>query len=188
MPAADLNIPGFYGKIPATGDFVCRRLPLDFVQPWDRWMAQYLAPLIGTEIWPDELALRFLSGSAGFGPAAGVILASADRVGRRFPLSLVALLTEAPVGMVSSGEAWFAGLEATGFGAQRGMLAAEDLHAALALLPAPSAAVGEVVEEMVIWTAHSDVFDIDPKTPQTVLERLLSAADVNVSRAMSEAP
>ncbi|TIS08300.1 MAG: DUF2094 domain-containing protein, partial [Mesorhizobium sp.] len=26
---------GFYGKMPATGDFVTRRLPGDFVRVWD---------------------------------------------------------------------------------------------------------------------------------------------------------
>ncbi|RUW25688.1 type VI secretion system-associated protein TagF, partial [Mesorhizobium sp. M4B.F.Ca.ET.013.02.1.1] len=45
-------LPGFYGKIPATGDFVSRRLTGDFVRVWDRWLAQHLVPLIGLESWP----------------------------------------------------------------------------------------------------------------------------------------
>jgi len=36
-------LPGFYGKMPATGDFVTRRLPGDFVRVWDRWLAQHIA-------------------------------------------------------------------------------------------------------------------------------------------------
>ncbi|RWF89350.1 MAG: DUF2094 domain-containing protein, partial [Mesorhizobium sp.] len=35
MSAADMILPGFYGKMPATGDFVSRRLPGDFVRIWD---------------------------------------------------------------------------------------------------------------------------------------------------------
>ncbi|TIU04376.1 MAG: type VI secretion system-associated protein TagF, partial [Mesorhizobium sp.] len=55
-------LPGFYGKMPATGDFVTRRLPGDFVRAWDRWLAQHIVPLIGSEAWPRSTALRFLAG------------------------------------------------------------------------------------------------------------------------------
>ena len=87
MPAADLTIPGFYGKLPTAGDFVTRRVAPDIVQPLDRWLARHLAPLIGTERWDQRTALRFLSGTAAFGSAVGIIVASRDRVGRRFPLT-----------------------------------------------------------------------------------------------------
>ena len=90
-------LPGFYGKMPATGDFVTRRLPGDFVRIWDRWLAQHIVPLIGSETWPRTTALRFLAGPASFGASAGIILQSADRVGRQFPLSVVAQLPEASV-------------------------------------------------------------------------------------------
>jgi type VI secretion system protein ImpM len=97
---ADLILPGFYGKLPSAGDFVTRRLPYDFVRAWDRWLAQHLAPLVGSGHWDDESALRFLSGPASFGPAAGIVAASHDRVGRRFPISIVAIL---PGGKVQLG-------------------------------------------------------------------------------------
>ncbi|WP_338114240.1 type VI secretion system-associated protein TagF, partial [Thiorhodococcus mannitoliphagus] len=48
MPGAAVNgkeqaTPGFYGKLPGLGDFVSRRLPVDFTQPWDLWLRESLA-------------------------------------------------------------------------------------------------------------------------------------------------
>ncbi|TIX40373.1 MAG: type VI secretion system-associated protein TagF, partial [Mesorhizobium sp.] len=103
-------LPGFYGKMPATGDFVTRRLPGDFVHVWDRWLAQHIVPLVGIETWPRTTALRFMTGPALFGAAAGIVLQSADRVGRQFPLSVVAQLAEAPLDLAHV-EAWFAWIE-----------------------------------------------------------------------------
>ncbi|MGX8009528.1 type VI secretion system-associated protein TagF [Mesorhizobium sp. ORM8.1] len=96
MSAADLIVPGLYGKMPATGDFVTRRLPGDFVRVWDRWLAQNIVPMFGLEAWPQSTALRFLAGPGFFGASAGIVLQSADRVGRQFPLSVVARLAEVP--------------------------------------------------------------------------------------------
>lgn len=175
MSAADLTT-GFYGKIPATGDFVGRRLPADFVRAWDRWVAQHFAGLIGGQCWPRSLALRFLAGPPYFEAAMGIIVQSADRVGRRFPLSIVALLPEASIGLVRA-EAWFAGIEEAGARAQLGELTPDELESALIRLPVPAAEVGEeIVEGMVMWTAHSDIFDVDPNAPQAVLKQLLAAS------------
>lgn len=167
---------GFYGKIPATGDFVSRRLPLDFVQRWDRWIAQHLSPLVGSQLWPASLALRFLAGPDSFGAAAGVVLQSSDRVGRRFPLSIVAPLPRASIELARA-EMWFSGLEEVGFAAQRGDLTADKLDAALAELAPPLPPdEGEVIDGMVLWTARSDIFDIDPDAPEAFLEQLLAAS------------
>ena len=174
MSAADLIAPGFYGKLPATGDFVSRRLPGDFVRPWDRWLAQHLAPLIGAPFWPRSFALRFLTGPACFRAATGIILQSTDKVGRRFPLSIVALLPEASIGLVRA-DAWFAGIEEAGMRARLGELTPDELEAALTHLPVPSAEAGEeIVDGMAMWTAHSDIFDIDPRAPQATLQQLFA--------------
>src|SRR5262249_41201902 len=112
----------------------------------------------------------------GFGPAAGVILTSADRAGRRFPLSIVALLPAASIGFISSADPWFVELEEVGFGAQLGKLTPDELERALTLFGSPAANVnGEIVEEMGVWTACSDIFDIDPNAPHPVLEQLFAA-------------
>ena len=35
--------PGLYGKLPARGDFVSRRLDSDFVEAWDAWLQRVIA-------------------------------------------------------------------------------------------------------------------------------------------------
>ena len=176
MSAADLILPGFYGKMPATGDFVTRRLTGEFVRLWDRWLAQHLVPLFGQDIWPPATALRFLAGPNSFGASAGIILQSADKVGRKFPLSVVALLPEAPVALTHA-EAWFAGIEEAATAAQRGELTPDELDAALGGLPVPSVEPSEeLIADMVIWTRHSDIFDIDPHSPQATLETILAGS------------
>ncbi|RWF51749.1 MAG: type VI secretion system-associated protein TagF [Mesorhizobium sp.] len=168
-------LPGFYGKMPATGDFVTRRLPGDFVRIWDRWLAQHIVPLIGSEIWPRTTALRFLAGPAAFGASAGIILQSADRVGRQFPLSVVAQLPDASV-QLARADAWFSRIEEAAIAAQQCELTPDELDAALAALQVPPVeAGGEVISEMVMWTAHSDIFDIDPQAPQATLEQIFAA-------------
>ncbi|RWB01726.1 MAG: type VI secretion system-associated protein TagF [Mesorhizobium sp.] len=168
-------LPGFYGKMPATGDFVTRRLPGDFVRIWDRWLAQHIVPLIGSETWPRTTALRFLAGPAAFGASAGIILQSADRVGRQFPLSVVAQLADAPVRLADA-DAWFAGIEEVALAAQRGELMPDELDAALAALPVPPVEPDEeVISDMVMWTARSDIFDVDPPSPQATLEQIFAA-------------
>ncbi|RAZ71675.1 type VI secretion system-associated protein TagF [Mesorhizobium atlanticum] len=91
MPTADLNI-GFFGKIPATGDFVSANLPRTFIDRWDRWMSMELRAR------PDEgeldpRAWRFVVEAGVFGPepCAGVWCMSEDRVGRRYPFAIVRL-------------------------------------------------------------------------------------------------
>lgn len=83
---------GFFGKIPATGDFVAANLPRTFIDRWDRWMSMELLAR------PDEGALdtriwRFIIQAGIFGdqPCAGVWRMSEDRVGRRYPFAIVRL-------------------------------------------------------------------------------------------------
>lgn len=169
-------LPGFYGKMPATGDFVSRRLPGEFVRNWDRWLAQHLVPLFGQESWPLDTALRFLAGPDSFGASVGIILQSADKVGRKFPLSVVAPLPEAPVELAYA-EAWFASIEAAAVAAQHGELTPDELDAALAGLPVPVLEPGEeLISGMVMWNAYSDIFDIDPQSPQATLEQIFAAS------------
>ncbi|MDX8533961.1 type VI secretion system-associated protein TagF [Mesorhizobium sp. VK25A] len=174
MSAADLILPGFYGKMPAAGDFVTRRLPGDFVRVWDRWLAQHIVPLFGVETWPAGTALRFLSGPGSFGASAGIVLQSADRVGRQFPLSVVARLSEAPLKLAYA-DAWFESIEAPALAAQRGELAPDELDTALGALPVPLVD-GDVIDDLVMWTAHTDIFDVDPQAPQPMLEQIFAAS------------
>lgn len=176
MSAADMST-GYFGKIPATGDFVSRRLPADFVRAWDRWVARHLAPALASDIWPDHVGLNFLSGQAAFGPMAGIILPSTDRVGRRFPLTVAAPLDLAAVGLAQSAGHWFAGIGLAARAAQRGEITADDLEAELAKLPFPIVETdGETVQGMVFWIDPLELLHVDPDAPRTALEHLLAAS------------
>lgn len=178
MPNADLILPGFYGKLPRAGDFVTRRLPHDFVQTWDRWLAKHLAPLINSEMWDVDTPLRFLSGPSALGLVTGVVVASGDRVGRRFPLSAVALLPEAAsVGLVKTRQAWFVEVERALKDAQQGRLMPDELDRTLSGMPLvldASSGDGERVDALIVWTETSDIYDVDPEAPDATLLTVLS--------------
>lgn len=90
------TIPGWFGKLPCLGDFASRRLPAAFVRPWDDWLQQallaarealgerYLAGYLEAPIWRFWLSPGLL-GERGW---AGLLMPSADRVGRYYPLAL----------------------------------------------------------------------------------------------------
>ena len=89
---------GFYGKLPCKGDFLHRRVPQEFVKVWDGWICELLIEsrlrlqdrwreaYLTSPVWRFVLA----QGVCGSGMYAGVMLPSVDRVGRYFPLALVA--------------------------------------------------------------------------------------------------
>lgn len=112
---------GFFGKVTSHGDFVLRRLPPPFVQPWDAWLQSalsssreqlrgaWLGSYLSSPIWRFALA----PGVCGASAWAGVLMPSIDRVGRHFPLTLGASLdsaTSLPDWMVRAG-AWYDRLE-----------------------------------------------------------------------------
>jgi type VI secretion system protein ImpM len=112
---------GFYGKLPAKGDFLGRRLPRSFVDPWDAWLQDAVGQsreAMG-EAWLDSYLTsplwRFLLGPDLCGPdtVAGVMMPSVDRVGRYFPLVLAVPVPECrtPVGLALGNEEWFAQAE-----------------------------------------------------------------------------
>lgn len=93
-----LPCSGFYGKLPSRGDFVVRRLPREFISPWDTWLQAGIASSREqlTDKWLDIYLTsplwRFAlsPGLCGLSSWAGVLMPSVDRVGRYFPLTLAA--------------------------------------------------------------------------------------------------
>jgi type VI secretion system protein ImpM len=93
---------GLFGKLPSHGDFLRRRASDAFVDAWDAWLRECLAEsrtALG-ERWLDiyltSPAWRFVCGAGACGPAPviGLMVPSVDRVGRFFPLTLVAELPD----------------------------------------------------------------------------------------------
>lgn len=94
---------GFYGKIPAHGDFIRFRADVSFVAKWDqflqeglgesrealnsKWDAAYQnAPIWRFVLDPDVCGKRAMT---------GILMPSQDRVGRRFPLTIFHTLPQA---------------------------------------------------------------------------------------------
>lgn len=89
---------GAFGKMPSLGDFFRLNTPPGFVRVWDSWLQGALmsAAEAGQERWDDQYMSapiwRFAlsPGLAGATKIIGVLMPSVDRVGRRFPLALMA--------------------------------------------------------------------------------------------------
>ena len=92
---------GAFGKMPSVGDFFRLNAPAGFVTAWDGWIqramlgaqaalgADWDAHYMSAPIWRFALS----PGLAGPQKVIGVLMPSVDRVGRRFPLTLMAPLS-----------------------------------------------------------------------------------------------
>jgi len=99
VPGTEI-IPGFYGKLPARGDFLSRRLDAEFIAGWDEWLQRavresrealgerWLECFLSAPVWRFVLPAGMHS-KPGW---VGLMVPSVDRVGRYFPLTLAAPL------------------------------------------------------------------------------------------------
>ncbi|UPG84788.1 type VI secretion system-associated protein TagF [Luteibacter aegosomatis] len=135
-------VAGWYGKLPAAGDFVQRRLPAAFVEPWDAACRESLianASRLG-DAWPEAFLamrpLRFVIAAGPCGEASwvGVVGPSRDRVGRVFPLTVAA-----PLSHGVTDEVWFAAAEVALHLAVAGA-SVHEVDDAVASLPVPRVA------------------------------------------------
>jgi type VI secretion system protein ImpM len=114
---------GWYGKIPAAGDFIARRVPAAFSEAWDRWLQRAIAgsrermaedwrdAFLSMPVWRFVLSPAMLNGNAW----AGVMVPSVDAVGRYFPLTVASALPSASldlVGTLLAARPWFQDIEA----------------------------------------------------------------------------
>ncbi len=113
--------PRLFGKLPLTGDFIYQ-LPAEFIQTWEPCLQEGLSYTQDyfTNNWCDVYqqapAWRFFlaSGVCGTKAWVGVILASQDSVGRKFPIMVVADLPSHTDYLLFAQEnitAWLAQLE-----------------------------------------------------------------------------
>jgi type VI secretion system protein ImpM len=92
------GVAGCFGKLRGNGDFVTRRLPRDFVDPWDAMLQAGLLASRATLgcAWLDAYLTAplwcFALGDGVIGESgwAGVLMPSIDRAGRHFPLTIAA--------------------------------------------------------------------------------------------------
>ncbi|MBK9361503.1 MAG: type VI secretion system-associated protein TagF [Rubrivivax sp.] len=104
----DGSAPGWHGKLPSLGDFASRRLPHEFIEAWDGWLAGGLAALretaadswldgyLASPIWRFLLLPGVLAGPCGQQGWTGVLMPSVDRAGRYFPFTVAWALPALP--------------------------------------------------------------------------------------------
>lgn len=127
-----MEAPGWFGKLPALGDFASRRLPTGFIDVWDAWLQSGIgacrqrAPEAWLEHYLNAPIWRFLllPGTCGQSMWAGALMPSVDKVGRHFPLTVAQELAAntAAFDHVLGAHDWFDKLEDA-------MLATLDLQA-----------------------------------------------------------
>lgn len=143
MPHEPARAAGFYGKIPARGDFVGLGLPPAVTRPWDAAISAGLAAARAhfddrwQEVWLSAPVWRFALPADACGPAPllGLWMPSVDRIERYFPLLLATTCPGAArERMAHDGGAWLDAAEDAGRAAL-----AEDLspEALAALIPPP---------------------------------------------------
>lgn len=95
LPEQGWDLPGWFGKLPGTGDFAQRRLSHRFVQVWDDWLQHNLFELRNQqEDWSEKYLqapvwhFRLGAGLINANEWIGVLMPSVDSVGRYFPLTL----------------------------------------------------------------------------------------------------
>ena len=149
---------GFYGKLPARGDFVRSGLPRDFTDPWDEWLQSVMTgsqTLMGDAWLPAFLEApvwRFAlpPGMCGALAVLGLMLPSVDRAGRYFPLTFAAL---SPRGIVvETAEAWLDTCEAAGRDALELDTSPQELAAALG---APDLALQTAASAEAAWWSEA---------------------------------
>ena len=114
--------PGYFGKIPARGDYLARGLPPSFLDPWEDWLhtvwhtGQQRFGDVWSPLIADGPAWRFVLDEDVCGPdaVAGLLVPSHDKLGRVFPLSLVAAIPgrSDPAALAVTASGWYGRAEA----------------------------------------------------------------------------
>ncbi len=158
MAAEAPHAVGFFGKIPARGDFVRASLPRSFIDPWDNWLSRVITEsrdLLGTKwlpAWMEAPIWHFTlpAGQCGTAPVVGLWMPSIDAAGRHFPLTL------ARVGpLLPNMEDWLAAAENIGLDALQYDLAPDDLVRQLNEIAQPDAPPAEEHALAAWWTDGS---------------------------------
>jgi len=117
-----MDTAGFFGKLPSHGDFVSRRLSREFLHVWDQWLQRcigeskatlgddWLNVYLTSPIWRFAMTSGVCDGES----HVGLLMPSVDRVGRYFPLSIVAAMpgSASPLSIANAAGEWFQQAEA----------------------------------------------------------------------------
>ena len=154
MTAPADRVAGWYGKIPALGDFASRRLSQRFVNAWDAWLQRGLAASRATlqEQWLEVYLngpiwnFALLPGVCDENAWIGTLMPSVDKVGRHFPLTIALEIEPHPEIMATliAEREWFAAIDLIALGCLDINCTPEHLEVRLAELPFPPYPVSEL--------------------------------------------
>ncbi|HEY0585104.1 MAG TPA: type VI secretion system-associated protein TagF [Pseudoduganella sp.] len=143
------RLPGWYGKIPALGDFASRRLPPAFISVWDAWLQRGMAASRSSlqERWLETYlngplwSFALFPGVCGDSAWAGILMPSVDKVGRHFPLTIAVELEAQPEIMepILSAQRWYSELAQVALDSLNAGFNLENLEERLAASPFPLA-------------------------------------------------
>jgi type VI secretion system protein ImpM len=167
------GVAGLYGKLPARGDFLSRRLDAEFIAGWDEWLQRamrdsrealgerWLECFLSAPVWRFVLPAGMYS-KPGW---VGLVAPSVDRVGRYFPLTLAAPLHHESIDLPASlarALPWLDSLEALALEALTPELDfdAFDQRLAAAVLPAEVPAAAGPSDDTVPLGAAAPTFQV----------------------------
>lgn len=149
--------PGYFGKLPRSGDFLLRRLPGEFATVWDRFCVRHLVAVMQKDgVWP-EAGLRFIlgAGQAGNQAFAGLSVPSHDASGRAFPLTIAAVVDFAAVPVPIA--QYFASITGAALDAAEGLIDAGELDLALEGCAAPQLPPGPLAPLLLAFPDHAPI-------------------------------
>lgn len=170
------HVFGAFGKMPAVGDFFRTNVPPGFVRVWDAWLQQLL--LTAQAQYGDQFDPHYMSaplwrftlaaGAAGPRKIMGVLMPSVDRVGRRFPLTLMVPLggSAAPAQDHFQASALFEQMENIALSTLEQDISKSRLEtdlAALSLADMPRPAPIQQVERSLVFRGADDSCGSDPR-------------------------
>lgn len=176
---------GFYGKLPAYGDFIQRNLPAGFVSGWDEWLQHFIA---GTreqmgEQWLDIYLTSpiwrfvFSPGVIDKSSWAGIMLPSVDQVGRYFPFSVVTRLPDQlnPLEHISLQGSWYEAIEELALQALDAQLELDELLEQLqALAPGMDSGYVKTGKMLEANSIHVDM-DFEEQAPLSVYPYIMDS-------------
>lgn len=135
---------GFFGKVPAHGDFIERGLPQDFISAMDEWLRgaiacsqgalgeDWLSTYLTCPIWRFGLG----EGSLQDKQWLGILCPSVDSVGRYFPLVIATQLKKGNIfAAFQRTKPWFEAAEALAISILENGLKADDIEQQVGLIP-----------------------------------------------------
>lgn len=142
---------GFFGKLPAHGDFIHRGLSAHCINVWDDWLQgvvgatqeqlgqQWLDVYLTSPIWRFALSPGVIDGHLW----AGISLPSVDRVGRYFPFSI---LSRAPAqvpatAVLADNNNWYETMEQIALLALDGQLLIDDVAEQIQRVPLATSSI-----------------------------------------------